>query len=144
VVEDSRRVGKSCGPFNSYFITNIPMECNPPYFESYKSISLYNNIYKNHSWRLKPILSIFIANEQVGFLNGGLIFYDVGVSQEALHFIKKKSRLLRILKREVHIKGIKVSRVDTITHLLYLILFGNDFGREDRVLDKMLTFFFSH
>jgi len=71
LVEDSRLKGKVVGALNSTFLTLIPKDSNPNIFYDYRPIALCNLCYKLISKiiasRIKPFLSRYISNEQLGF-----------------------------------------------------------------------------
>jgi hypothetical protein len=62
---------------NSTFIALIPKVDYPSYFDDFKSIALWNYLYKIIAKliavRLKPVLSKIITSEQFGLLKGCLI-----------------------------------------------------------------------
>jgi len=72
VVEESRRNGRLLAPLNSIFIALIPKSDENQTFNDFGHISLCNNLYKIVAkiiaWRLNPILSGTISQEQFGFL----------------------------------------------------------------------------
>lgn len=80
--------------FHSTFLTLIPKNDTPSYFDDFRPISPCNSIYKiiakvieNH---IKPILSKLILKEHFAFLEGRKIHEAIGVSQEGLHSLKEK------------------------------------------------------
>jgi hypothetical protein len=66
-VEESKKMEKVLGAFNSTCLENIPKKDNPTSVDSYKPIS------KLIARKFKPILSKVISQEQFGFLEGRLI-----------------------------------------------------------------------
>jgi hypothetical protein len=80
VVNESQRMGKVWGSFNSTFLALIPKKKDLDSFTDFHLISCCNLIYKliakiiaSH---LKPIFNDSISEEQFGFLNGHQI-HDV-------------------------------------------------------------------
>jgi len=71
LVEDSRIRGRVSGSLNSTFLTLIPKENNPSYFDDYRPISLCNLCYKLITQiipnRLNPAISQSLSCEQLGF-----------------------------------------------------------------------------
>jgi len=71
MVEESRRLGSIVGSLNSTFLTLIPKANKPSTFDDFCLISLCNLCYKLISKiisnRIKPILSISLFAEQLGF-----------------------------------------------------------------------------
>jgi hypothetical protein len=105
LVEDNRNRGKVNGAINSTFITLIPKNGDPSTFGDFRPISLCNLCYKLISKiisnRIKPILSCFLSNEQLGFLKGCQIIDAIGMAQECLHGIKTKKSKALILKLDL-------------------------------------------
>jgi hypothetical protein len=105
LVEDTRLKGKVVGALNSTFLTLIPKAANPTTFDDYRPIALCNLCYKLISKiiasRLKPFLSRYISNEQLGFLKGRQILDAIGTAQECLHSIKSKNSKALILKLDL-------------------------------------------
>jgi hypothetical protein len=105
LVEDNRLRGKVIGAINSTFLTLIPKTDSPTTFGDFRPISLCNLCYKLISKiianRIKPILSRFISNEQLGFLKGRQIIDAIGTAQECLHSIKSKKSKALILKLDL-------------------------------------------
>jgi hypothetical protein len=71
MVEESRRLGKITGGLNATFLTLIPKANKPSTFDDFRLISLCNLCYKIISKiianRIKPFLSKFLSEEQLGF-----------------------------------------------------------------------------
>jgi hypothetical protein len=105
LVEDTRLSGKVVGALNSTFLTLIPKSASPTTFGDYRPISLCNLCYKLISkiiaTRIKPILSRFLSQEQLGFLKGRQILDAIGTAQECLHSIKRKKSKALILKLDL-------------------------------------------
>jgi ribonuclease HI len=97
--------GKVIGALNSNFLTLIPKAANPTTFVDFRPIALCNLCYKLISKiivnRIKPILSHFLSNEQLGFLKGRQILDAIGTTQECLHSIKSKNSKALILKLDL-------------------------------------------
>jgi hypothetical protein len=88
MVEYSTSTGQVLVAFHATFKALIPKTRNPISFDHFRSISLYNSIYKIISKlissRLKDILSDNISFEQFGFLKGRKNHESIGLDQEGL------------------------------------------------------------
>jgi hypothetical protein len=105
LVEDNKIRGKVTGTLNSTFLTLIPKTDASSSFGDYRPIALCNLCYKLISKiiaiRIKPILSRFLSQEQLGFLKGRQIIDAIGTAQECLHSIKSKKSKALILKLDL-------------------------------------------
>lgn len=83
-IKESRINGFIPGVVNSTFIALIPKRKSPQIFVYFRSISLYNTVYKLISKviarKLKLILSKFISEEQFRFIEGRQIHDVIGIS----------------------------------------------------------------
>jgi hypothetical protein len=88
VVEDSRRIGKVLGVFNSTLLSLIPNKDIPTSFHDFGPISLWNCIYdmiaKIIVVGVKKIFYETISKEQFGFLHERKIHKATRVAYEGL------------------------------------------------------------
>jgi hypothetical protein len=109
VVEATIINGKMLESFNITFLALIPKDANPKSFGKFRSISLYNYIYKIISKviarRLKRIMLGKISEEQFGFLKGRQIHEAIGIAQEGLHSIKIMNQRLMVIKVDLYKAG---------------------------------------
>ena len=91
----SKLEGRIDSALNSTFISLIPKKDKPLSFLDFRPISLCNLIYKLIAkivaLRLKSFLDKAISPKQFGFLRQRHIAEPIGITQEALHTIKKKN-----------------------------------------------------
>ena len=106
VIELSRVSGKIPVIFNSTFLALIPKIDHPLSFEHFRPISLCNFVYKifgkHISVRIKTVLARCISSEQFGFLPGRQIHDAVGVIQEGMHTMHRKSIKAVMLKIDLY------------------------------------------
>jgi hypothetical protein len=124
VIEESRRVGRMPGTFNTTFIANIPKKDDPSTFDDYHPISLCNYIYKiitnTIALRLKSILLATISSKQFGLLEESSIMDVVGLAQEALHSIKLQKLLALVVKIDIYKAYYRVSWLHLRLIMLYV------------------------
>jgi hypothetical protein len=105
LVEETQTSGRINGSINSTFIAMIPKRNKKNNFGDYRTISLCNLVYKVISKvianRIKPVLSRFLLEEQLGFLGGRQIQDIIGTTHECIHSIKKKKQKSLILKLDL-------------------------------------------
>jgi hypothetical protein len=105
MIEESRKKGSISGNLNATFLALIPKENKPTCFGDYRPISLCNLCYKLISKviadRIKPFLSSFLSEEQLGFLQGRRIQDALGTAHECLHSIQKKKSKSLVLKLDL-------------------------------------------
>jgi len=105
LVEETRTSGSINGSINSTFIAMIPKRNKTNHFGDYRPISLCNLVYKVISKAItnmiKPFLSRFLSEEQLGFLGGRQIQDAIGTAHECIHSIKKKKQKSLILKLDL-------------------------------------------
>jgi hypothetical protein len=96
LVEETRTSGCINGRINSTFIAMIPKRNKPNHFGDYRPIYLCILVYKVISKvitnMIKPFLSRFLLEEQLGFLGGRQIQDVIGTAHECIHGIKKKKK----------------------------------------------------
>ena len=77
------------------FITLIPKVNNPEYISQYRPISLSNVLYRIFSKvlanSLKKVLSHLVSEQQSAFVKGRLIFDNIMVAFETLHYMRNHS-----------------------------------------------------
>jgi hypothetical protein len=104
-VEEARKRGKVIKSLNLTFLALILKVNKPTSFGNFKSIMLCNLCYKIISKliaiRIKPILSRFLSDEQLGSLKGRQILDAIGTAHECLHGIKIKKLQAMILKLDL-------------------------------------------
>jgi len=104
MVRESHRFGQIHGVLNYNFICLIPKYPKAESFGDYRPIVCANVAYKLISKiiarRLLPLM-IFITEEQFGFIHNWHIHDVVSLTQEKLHFIKKKNLKEIILKLDL-------------------------------------------
>jgi hypothetical protein len=102
LVEETRLSGHISGSINSTFIALIPKTNKPQQFGDFRPISLCNLVYKVISKVIaniiKPILSKFLSEEQLGFLGGRQIQDAIGTTHECIHSIKKNNKKALLFK----------------------------------------------
>jgi len=105
LVEENRLSGHIAGSINSTFIALIPKTNKTPQFGDFRPISLCNLVYKVISKVIvniiKPILSKFLSEEQLGFLEGRQIQDAIGTTHECIHNIKKNKQKDLLLKMDL-------------------------------------------
>jgi hypothetical protein len=127
VVEETRIRGEVIRPINSTFIALIPKVNNPSSFNDFRPIALCNLCYKIIAKviarRLRPILSLTLSEEQLGFLKGRQILDAIGTTQECLHSIKAKKLQAIILKLDLK-KAYDCTNWDYLRFMLLQCGFG--------------------
>jgi len=83
----------------------VPKNNKPQQFRDYMPISLCNLVYKVISKMIenmiKTLLSKFLSEEQLGFLEGCQIQDAIGTAHECIHNIKKNKQKAPILKLDL-------------------------------------------
>ena len=86
--------GSQLKAFNHTFITFIPKLPNPEEVSHFRSISLWNVVYKIISKvlvnRLKPIMDSIITPYQNAFIKGRNITYNILLAHEIIDVVRKK------------------------------------------------------
>jgi hypothetical protein len=94
VIKESHSLGTIFGQLNYTFLCHNPKKKNIESLEEYHPISCNNVTYKLISkiidFRLRPILSKVIGDEQFIFLQNRKIHDAVATTQESIHWVKKK------------------------------------------------------
>ena len=102
VVEESKMQCRFIGAINATFIDLIPKNNNHDFFDDFRSISMWNLVYKIISkiiaTKINHMLYEFISKERFIFLDNHQILDAIGVVRECLHSIKFRKQKGMMLK----------------------------------------------